>query len=65
MAAGSISRGPKPRLWIDVAAQQCGQRNAAKLPFSDWQFCSRPLDWDPAKRTLVLASISEKRAVPN
>ncbi|ACK49218.1 hypothetical protein Msil_0238 [Methylocella silvestris BL2] len=55
--------GPKPRLYIDVAALDCGQKNAAKLPFSSWKFCSRPLDWNAAKNTFVFAPLAEARPV--
>lgn len=56
--------GGRVRLFVDVAAQRCGQRNAANLPFSRWEFCSMPLNWDPAKRIFVLGSLAEKRRLP-
>jgi hypothetical protein len=60
-----IDRSHSPaRLYIDVAAQLCGQRDATRLPFARWEFCSRPLNWNAAKHAFVLAPLSEKRPVP-
>jgi len=56
--------GSRPRLYVDVAAQFCGQRNAANLPFAAWQFCSRPLNWVAAKRIFEFAPLAEKRPIP-
>ena len=35
------TKGPKPRLYLDLGGVPCGQKNAAKIPFSNWKFCSR------------------------
>jgi hypothetical protein len=51
----------KARIYLDVAAANCGQRNAANVPFSDWKFCSRPLDWDAAKGSFKFAPLAQAR----
>jgi len=51
----------KSRIYLDVAAANCGQRNAANIPFSDWKFCSRPLDWDAAKAAFKFAPLAQAR----
>jgi hypothetical protein len=56
--------GPRPRLYVGVSGQLCGQRNAANLSFAQQDFCLRPLNWVPARHTLVLAPVSEKRPFP-
>ncbi len=53
-----------PRLYVGVSGPDCGQRNAAKLPFSQLAFCLRPLNWNAARKMFVLAPISEKRPFP-
>jgi hypothetical protein len=50
------------RLWIETAALECGQR-AAGVPFSDWKFCSRPLNWNPAKGVFAYAPLSEAKPI--
>lgn len=50
------------RLWVDTAGVDCGQR-AANIPFSDWKFCSRPLDWNTAKGAFVYAPLSQAKPV--
>jgi hypothetical protein len=52
----------KSRLWVDVAAMDCGQ-NARGVPFSNWQFCSRALVWDKATREFAFAPLSQKRRI--
>jgi hypothetical protein len=55
--------GPRPRLYLDIAGLDCGQKNAARVAFSDIKSCSRPLDWNPAKRTFVYAPLAQARQV--
>lgn len=55
--------GPKPRLYLDIAGLDCGQKNAARVAFSDIKSCSRPVDWNPAKRTFVYAPLAQARPV--
>jgi hypothetical protein len=56
--------GARPRLYVDVAAISCGQRNAANLAFAAWQFCSRPLNWNATKKAFEFAPMAEKRPLP-
>ena len=62
-AAAIDTKGPKPRLYLDLGGVECGQKNAAKIPFSNWKFCSRPVDWNPAKRTFDLAPLAQARMI--
>ncbi|URW76180.1 hypothetical protein M9980_02815 [Sphingomonas donggukensis] len=54
--------GGRNRLWIDLAAMDCGQ-NARGVPFANWQFCSRELVWSPATRKFALAPMAQKRRI--
>ncbi len=53
----------KSTLWVDVAALDCGQRNAATMPFARWKFCSRPLAWNAARRAFVLGPLAQARPI--
>jgi hypothetical protein len=55
--------GGRARLWLDLAGVSCGQRNAANIPFGNWKFCSRPLNWNAATRTFVYAPLAEAKMV--
>jgi hypothetical protein len=57
------TKGKVPRLYIEVSGVACGQRNAARLPFSQVTSCMRPLNWVAARRVFVLAPMAEKRGV--
>lgn len=51
----------KPRLHLVVMGADCGQKHSAKRAFSDVAVCTRPLNWDGAKRQFVLAPLREVR----
>ena len=53
--------GQLPRVHLVVAALACGQKLEANTPFSDWEFCSRPLDWNAEKGTFVVAPLEQAR----
>jgi len=48
---------PTNRLVVSVAGESCGQRNAARVPFSEIRACERPLVWNPQKQTFVYGPI--------
>jgi hypothetical protein len=58
-----LAAGGKARLWLDVGGLSCGQRNAANIPFSNWKFCSRPLNWNAAAGTFVYAPLAQAKMV--
>ena len=60
--ANLVTAGGKARLWIDTGGAECGQRGA-NIPFSAWKFCSRPLNWIPAKATFAYAPLSEAKMI--
>jgi hypothetical protein len=60
--ANVVTTGGKARLWLDTAGSECGQRGA-NIPFSAWKFCSRPLNWVPAKATFAYAPLAEAKMV--
>jgi hypothetical protein len=53
----------KSRLWLKVAASACGQPPGTARAFSDWWFCSRPLDWNGRTRRFVFAPLGEVRNI--
>ena len=53
----------KSRLWVDVAGGSCGQRNADRIPFANWQFCSRELVWNAKKQTFDFAPLAQRRRI--
>lgn len=53
--------GQLPRVHLVVAALACGQKLEANAPFSDWEFCSRPLDWNAEKGAFVFAPLEQAR----
>lgn len=55
--------GARSRLYVDVGGVDCGQQNASTLPYTDWTFCSRPLDWNAGKKTFQFAPLSQARPV--
>lgn len=55
--------GARPRLYVDVGGVDCGQQNASTLPYTDWTFCSRPLDWNAKKKTFEFAPLSQARPI--
>jgi hypothetical protein len=57
-----VTTAGKARLWIDTAGFECGDRRR-DVPFSDWKFCSRPLNWNPAKGAFVLAPLAEAKPI--
>ena len=60
----TVERGSaRSRVYVDVGGVDCGQQNAANLPYTDWKFCSRPLDWNAAKKTFQFAPLSQARPV--
>lgn len=61
-AAVTLS-GTRPRVWLDLAGAECGQKDAASLPFSDWTFCARPLNWQKTTQSFTLAPLAEARPV--
>jgi hypothetical protein len=57
-----LTAGGKARLWIDTAGYECGDRRR-DVPFSNWKFCSRPLNWNAAKGAFVLAPLAEAKPI--
>jgi hypothetical protein len=57
-----LTTGGKARVWIDTAGYECGDRRR-DVPFSDWKFCSRPLNWNAAKGAFVLAPLAEAKPI--
>lgn len=55
------SKAGKNQLIMSVAGLRCGQKNAADVPFSDWTFCKRPLDWNASTRKFQYAPLSQAR----
>lgn len=55
--------GGKGRLFVDVGGADCGQANAARIPFARWEFCSRELVWNPARQSFGFAPLSQKRRI--
>jgi len=60
--ANVVTTGGKARLWLDTAGAECGQRGA-NIPFSNWKFCSRALNWVPAKATFAYAPLAEAKMI--
>lgn len=60
--ANIATAGGKARLWLDTAGFECGQRGA-NIPFSNWKFCSRPLNWNPAKGAFAYAPLVEAKPI--
>jgi hypothetical protein len=58
-----VTGGGRSRLYLDVAGVDCGQRAAANIPFSNWKFCSRPLNWNAAKQAFVFAPLAEAKPI--
>lgn len=56
-------QGGRSRVYLDVGGVDCGQQNAATLPYTEWKFCSRPLDWSAAKKTFQFAPVSQARSI--
>lgn len=55
--------GSRARLYLDVGGVDCGQQNASSLPYTEWKFCSRPLDWNAMKKTFQFAPLSQARPI--
>jgi hypothetical protein len=55
--------GGKARLFVNVSGANCGQRNAANIPFARREFCSRELVWNAARQSFVFAPMSQKRRI--
>lgn len=49
----------RARLLLALRGAQCGQKIAPQTANSDLQFCWRPLNWDPKRKLLQLAPLSE------
>ena len=58
-AYGASIEGGK--LYLDTAGLDCGQRNAASVPFSELKACSRPLVWNAASKKFVWGPLSQAR----
>lgn len=56
-------QGSRSRVYLDVGGVDCGQQNAASLPYTEWKFCERPLDWNAMKKTFQFAPVSQARPV--
>ncbi|HEY3697442.1 hypothetical protein [Phenylobacterium sp.] len=57
-----VTAAGKARLWLDTAGSECGQRGA-NIPFSDWKFCSRPVNWNAAARAFAYAPLAEAKPI--
>ena len=54
-------KGGQRQLWLTVAAQHCGQPQAAS--FSEESFCNRAIVWDAVSRRFNYAPVNSVRMI--
>lgn len=53
----------RPRATLIVGALNCGQPSDPARPFSEWWFCSRPLEWDARNKRFAFAPLIQTERI--